>query len=102
MHDTLQPRLSIRGGTNKDHARHKDRMQALVEADLDLDAAWFIGKKAMRPLYEKAMEVIHSLGIDIEEAPKKSYMSLRRRRPFTCEVPFIESCSGSCGDQPVW
>ncbi len=74
------------------HDTQKSHAVALVEADVDLEAEWFAGDKAaMKPLYDKVMEIILALGNDIEQAPKKAYMSLRRTRQFACVGPFTKA-----------
>ncbi|MEE4178521.1 MAG: DUF5655 domain-containing protein [Bacteroides sp.] len=45
------------------------------------------GKEHFRPLYEKLMAEIKSWGHDIEVAPKKAYVSLRRRKQFALLQP---------------
>jgi hypothetical protein len=43
----------------------------------------YIGKKAnLKPLYDTLMNAIASFGNDIEVAPKKGYVSLRRKKQF--------------------
>ena len=43
--------------------------------------ALYTGKKAaLRPLHDQLMAMISSLGIDVGQAPKKGYISLRRPR----------------------
>ena len=49
----------------------------------DQIAALFAGPKSgVRPIYDALMIIIHGFGIDIEEAPKKTYVSLRRKKQF--------------------
>ena len=51
----------------------------------DLVAEMFAGDKAaLRPIYEVLMTTIIPFGPDIEQAPKKGYMSLRRRSLPPC------------------
>lgn len=46
---------------------------------------WFAGDKApMRPVYDAVLALVKPLGGDIEYAPKKGYMSLRRAKQFAC------------------
>ncbi len=73
------------------HGTQKTHSSALVEADVDLESEWFAGKEAMRPLYDRAMEIILALGDAITQAPKKGYMSLRRTRQFACVGPFTKT-----------
>jgi hypothetical protein len=53
----------------------------------DLMAAMFEGPKAaMKPAYDKAAAFVRSLG-EVEFAPKKGYVSLRRNRQFALLQP---------------
>ncbi len=46
---------------------------------------WFAGDKAaMRPVYDAVLAIVKKFGRDIEYAPKKGYMSLRRSKQFAC------------------
>lgn len=40
------------------------------------------GRAALRPLYDAVVEEVRRFGPDVELAPKKTYVSLRRRRQF--------------------
>ncbi len=54
----------------------------------DLIKSWFGGDKtAIRPLYNAVMVAVQELGGDIELAPKKTYMSVRRSKQFACIHP---------------
>ena len=44
-------------------------------------------KRALLPIHARLMEVIHGFGPDIEVAPKKGYLSLRRRKQFAMVKP---------------
>jgi predicted transport protein len=49
----------------------------------DLVAAQYAGPKSgLKPIYDKLAVVAKSLGSDIEFAPKKAYVSLRRSKQF--------------------
>jgi hypothetical protein len=48
----------------------------------------YTGKKAgLRPLHDALMNAIEALGDDIELAPKKGYVSVRRRKQFAMLQP---------------
>jgi hypothetical protein len=54
----------------------------------DLVAAQYSGKKAdLRPIYDKLIAAIGKLGKDVEVAPKKTYVSLRRNKQFALIQP---------------
>ena len=40
------------------------------------------GKEALRPIYDQLIEAIKGFGDDVELAPKKAYVSLRRSKQF--------------------
>ena len=45
----------------------------------------------MQVLYDNIMGIILAFGSDIEQSPKKGYMSLRRTRQFACVGPFTKT-----------
>ena len=51
--------------------------------EADLVAEQFAGPKAaLRPIYDAVLAVVTDFGADVEIAPKKSYVSLRRSKQF--------------------
>lgn len=57
-------------------------------AEDDLVAAQYAGTKAgLRPLYEAILEMVNQFGGDVEIAPKKAYVSLRRKKQFAIVQP---------------
>ena len=50
-------------------------------------AEQYRGKESLRPIYDAILEAVHALGDDVEVAPKKSYVSLRRSRQFALVQP---------------
>jgi hypothetical protein len=56
--------------------------------DDDLVAAQYAGPKAdLRPIYDKVVAAVQALGKDVELAPKKAYVSLRRKKQFGLVQP---------------
>jgi hypothetical protein len=56
-----------------------------IDASVD---ALYAGKKAvLRPLHDQLMAVIDALGGDVAIAPKKGYLSLRRKKQFAMIQP---------------
>ena len=54
----------------------------------DLVAAQYAGPKAgLKPIYDAVIEAARSLGKDVEIAPKKTYVSLRRNKQFAIVQP---------------
>ncbi len=54
----------------------------------DLVASWYAGPKAaLRPLHDAVVAVVAGFGPDVEHAPKKAYLSLRRRKQFAMVGP---------------
>lgn len=51
-------------------------------AGSDLVDAQYEGKEDLRPTYEKLAAAVRAFGADVELAPKKSYVSLRRSKQF--------------------
>ncbi len=67
---------------------HKARQSdAGSSGDADLVSAQYKGKEALFPIYEKLMKEISGFGKDVETAPKKAYVSLRRKKQFAIIQP---------------
>lgn len=56
-----------------------------------LVAAAFRGKEELRPLYDQLVATVRGFGPDVELAPKKGYVSLRRRTQFGLLQPSTKS-----------
>jgi hypothetical protein len=57
-------------------------------AGSDREAALYAGaKSALLPVHAGLMDAVRSLGPDIEVAPKKGYLSIRRRKQFAMIKP---------------
>lgn len=63
-------------------ARHRDRRSGPVTGDDLIDAQFAGAKSALRPIYDRLATVATSFGDDVEIAPKKTGVSLRRRKQF--------------------
>ena len=56
-------------------------------AEEDLVAAQYAGKEGLRPIYESLVETVSNFGADVELAPKKAGVSLRRSKQFALIEP---------------
>jgi predicted transport protein len=63
-------------------------VQAAKASGTDLVADLYTGKKAgLKPLHDALMNAITTFGNDVELAPKKGYVSLRRKKQFAMIQP---------------
>lgn len=62
-------------------ARESDAGSAASSSDL-VDAQYSKGKEELRPIYDALVKEIKKFGKDVELAPKKAYVSLRRNKQF--------------------
>jgi predicted transport protein len=54
----------------------------------DLISAQYAGPKAqLKPIYDALLAAVQKFGGDVEVAPKKAYVSLRRKKQFACFQP---------------
>ena len=59
-----------------------------ASAPADPEASLYAGSKAaLLPIHDRLMDLISGLGSDLEVAPKKGYLSLRRRKQFAMIKP---------------
>jgi predicted transport protein len=57
------------------------------ENDTDWITEQYKGKENLKPWYDKIMAEINKFGNDVEVAPKKAYVSLRRKKQFAILQP---------------
>lgn len=57
------------------------------ENETDWIAEQYKGKENLKPWYDKIMAEINKFGKDVEVAPKKAYVSLRRKKQFAILQP---------------
>ena len=71
----------------------------------DLVASHYAGKNAgLRPAYDAVIAAVRAFGDDVELAPKKTYVSLRRRKQFGSVGPAagqLEVCVNLPGTPPT-
>lgn len=53
----------------------------------DLVAAQYASKPELKPIYDKLIKALAGFGKDVEVAPKKAYVSLRRNKQFALIQP---------------
>lgn len=53
----------------------------------DLITAQYAGKDTLRPIYDALIQTIQTFGDDVEFAPKKAYVSVRRKKQFAMLTP---------------
>jgi hypothetical protein len=70
--------------------RQQAKGQPVTQDDL-IEAQYAGVKAAMRPIYEAVLSAVHSFGPDVEIAPKKAYVSLRRKKQFAIVQPSTKS-----------
>lgn len=65
----------------------KGSAAASLAETTDLVAEQYKGKENLRPLYDLLIAEINKFGKDVEAAPKKAYVSLRRGKQFAILQP---------------
>ncbi len=71
---------------------HESKKSGAIHADdADLVASQYEGKEALRPIYDRIVEIVRGFGDDVELAPKKAYVSLRRKKQFGLVQPSTKS-----------
>lgn len=59
-----------------------------TDSEVDLVARQYAGPKtALRPIYDELVVAIQKFGKDVEVAPKKTYVSMRRKKQFALIQP---------------
>ena len=70
------------------HKLLKSDAASKADGGTDLVAAQYAGPKAdLKPIYDAVIKVARSLGKDVEVSPKKTYVSLRRKKQFALVQP---------------
>ncbi len=59
--------------------------------EVDLVASQYQGKEHLKPIHDAVISYAQSLGGDVEIAPKKTSVSLRRKKQFALIVPATKS-----------
>ena len=67
---------------------HRDAVAGDSGGEIDLVGVQYEGSKAgLRPIYDAIIKVVSGFGNDLEIAPKKAYVSLRRNKQFALVQP---------------
>lgn len=67
---------------------HETLASVAAHADSgDLVAGQYAGKEGLRPIYDRIAAAVGGFGDDVELAPKKGYVSLRRAKQFGLVQP---------------
>jgi len=67
---------------------HRDAVAGDSGGKIDLVGVQYEGTKAgLRPIYDAIIKVVSGFGNDVEIAPKKAYVSLRRNKQFALVQP---------------
>jgi hypothetical protein len=59
----------------------------VTDTDALVDAQYAAAKSALRPIYDAVIAAVKKFGKDVEVAPKKAYVSLRRNKQFAMVQP---------------
>jgi hypothetical protein len=68
------------------HLANQSHAGAAANSD-DLVTDQYKGKENLKPWYDQLMTAIRGFGSDVEVAPKKGYVSLRRKKQFAIIQP---------------
>lgn len=60
----------------------RDKMKGAAGQVENFVDAQYQGKEALRPIYEQLITAVQAFGDDVEISPKRTYVSLRRKRQF--------------------
>jgi predicted transport protein len=93
------------GNANLIAIRAKEAAAGGAPTDDQLIQTQYAGKNAaLRPLYDAVISEVTGYGSDVELAPKKAYVSLRRRKQFASVGPAagqLEVCLNLPGNAPT-
>jgi hypothetical protein len=60
----------------------RDKMKGASGEEENFVDAQYTGKETLRPIYDALIAAVEGFGDDVEIAPKRTYVSLRRKRQF--------------------
>jgi hypothetical protein len=65
----------------------RDKMKGAAGEEENFVDAQYAGKEGMRPIYDAIVAAVAAFGEDVELAPKRTYVSLRRKKQFGLVQP---------------
>jgi hypothetical protein len=65
----------------------RDVIEGVKSEDTLVEEQYAGAKADLRPIYDEVMKAVKKFGEDVEVAPKKSYVSLRRKKQFAIVQP---------------
>jgi len=89
-HSDIVAYLKLEGPMGHGYANmiaHEARKHDVVSEEDPIDALYAGPKVVLRPIYEAIVKTVNTFGRDIEFAPKKGYVSLRRAKQFALVQP---------------
>lgn len=75
------------GYANLISLKFKEQKEGGPPLESDLITMQYKGKDALKPIYDKIIGIVSKFGGDVEIAPKKAYVSLRRNKQFALIQP---------------
>lgn len=69
------------------HTANSSAASMSDDRDALIDAQYAGAKAALRPIYDRLVEIIKGFGDDVEFVPMKAYVSARRNKQFACLQP---------------
>lgn len=71
---------------------YRDQASGVSTTEQDLIGAQYAGAKTgLKPVYDALLRAVSKFGSDVEIAPKKTYVSLRRKKQFAIVQPATSS-----------
>ena len=85
--DYLKSEHGLTHGYSNFVAHKTKASDAGSQDDEDLITAQYTGKESLKPIYDKILGAVVRFGEDVEVAPKKGSVSLRRKKQFALVQP---------------
>jgi hypothetical protein len=69
----------------------RDKMKGAAGEEENFVDAQYVGKEGLRPIYDALIQAVAEFGDDVAIAPKRTYVSLRRKKQFALFQPSTAS-----------